>query len=67
MLGKHYIKSWSTTQKTIVLSSGDTEITAVAKCSCETTDIFQLLAEWLMRLEGAVLVDSSAALGKGDF
>ena len=63
MLGTHYIKSWSSTQKTIALSSGDAELTAAVKCSCETIGILQLSADWWMELEGEVLVDSSAALG----
>ena len=63
MLGTHYIKSWSSTQKTIALSSGEAELTAVVKCSCETIGILQLSADWSMELEGEVLVDSSAALG----
>ena len=29
MIGHHYIKSWSTTQKTIALSSGEAEFTAL--------------------------------------
>ena len=63
MLGTHYIKSRSSTQKTIALSSGEAELTAVVKCSCETIGILQLSADWWMELEGEVLVDSSAALG----
>ena len=63
MLGTHYIKSWSSTQKTIALRSGEAELTAVVKCSCETIGILQLLADWWMELEEEVLVDSSAALG----
>ena len=63
MLGTHYIKSWSSTQKTIALSSGEAELTAVVKCSCETIGILQLSADWFMEIEGEALVDSSAALG----
>ena len=35
MIGGHYIKSWSSTQKTIALSSGEAELTALVKCSFE--------------------------------
>ena len=45
------------------MSSGEAELTAVVKCSCETIGILQLAADWFMELEGEVLVDSSAALG----
>lgn len=37
MEGSHYIKSWSAIQKTVALSSGQAEFTALAKCSCEVT------------------------------
>ena len=63
MIGNHYIKSWSSTQKTIALSSGEAELTALVKCSCECIGILQLAADWQMNLEGDIFVDSSAALG----
>jgi hypothetical protein len=61
--GGHYIKSWSSTQKTVALSSGEAELTALVKCSCELLGILQLAADWGDELEGDVMVDSSAALG----
>ena len=63
MLGKYYIRSWSSTQKTVALSSGAAELTAVVKYSCEMMGILQLAEDWWIKLEGAVAVDSSAALG----
>ena len=63
MLGTHYIKSWSSTRKTIALSSGEAELTAVVKCSCETIGVLEWSADWSMELEGEILVDSSEALG----
>ena len=63
MFGDHYIKSWSSTQKTVALSSGEAELTALVKCSCEVLGVVQLAADWGEDLEGEVLVDSSAALG----
>ena len=63
MAGGHYIKSWSSTQKTVALSSGEAELTALVKCSCELLGILQLAADWGQEREGDVLVDSSAALG----
>ena len=62
-VGGHYIKSWSATQKTIALSSGEAELTALVKCSCEVIGAIQLAEDWDMSLEGEVHVDSSAALG----
>jgi hypothetical protein len=63
MLGKHYIKSWSSTQKTIALSSGEAELTALVKCSSEGLGVLQMGYDWGMDFEMEVYVDSSAALG----
>ena len=45
------------------MSSGEAELTALVKCSCELLGILQLAADWGDELEGDVMVDSSAALG----
>jgi hypothetical protein len=63
MMGRHFIKSWSVTQKTVALSSGEAELTALVKCSCEVIGLTQLAADWGMEVEGNIYVDSSAALG----
>ena len=63
MVGQHWIRSWSSTQKTIALSSGEAELTALVKASCETIGVTQLAADWGLKWEGAIWVDSSAALG----
>ena len=39
MLGKHYIKSWNSTQKTVALSTGEVELTNVVKGSSDTIAI----------------------------
>ncbi len=62
-VGGHYIKSWSSTQKTIALSSGEAELAALVKCSCETIVVLQLADDWGASLEGEAYVDSLAALG----
>ena len=62
-MGTHYLKSWSSTQKTIALSSGEAELTAVVKCSCECIGMVQLADDWGLSVEADVLVDSTAALG----
>ena len=62
-LGTHYIKGWSSTQKTIALSTAEAELTAVVKCSCEVIGVTQLAEDWNMSLTGDIFVDSSAALG----
>ena len=63
MRGGHYIKSWSATQKTIALSSGEAELTALVKCSCESIGMTQLAYDWGLEFEVSVMVDSSAAIG----
>jgi hypothetical protein len=63
LAGAHYLKSWSSTQKTIALSSGEAELTALVKCSCEAIGIVQLAADWCLTYEAEIFVDSSAALG----
>ena len=63
MRGGHHIKSWSTTQKKITLSSGEAELAACVKTSCECIGILQMAADWGRTVEGKVMVDSSAALG----
>ena len=62
-LGRHNITSFSSRQQTVALSTGEAELTAVVKCSCETIWILQLTEDWWMKLEVQMLVDSSAALG----
>jgi hypothetical protein len=63
MIGQHYIKSWSSTQKTVALSTAEAELTALVKCSCELIGILQMAAEWNLPLQGELFADSSAALG----
>ena len=62
MRGTHYIKSWSSTQKNVTLSSGEAELVAAVKASCELIGILQMASEWGEEIEGEVFVDSTAAL-----
>ena len=61
--GSHLIKSWSATQKSITLSSGEAELVAAVKMSCELIGMCQLMADWGQELRAKVWVDSAAALG----
>ena len=63
MIGGHNLKTWSTTQKSVTLSSAEAELVAAVKMSAELIGIVQLAAEWGMSLEGKVHVDSAAAIG----
>ena len=55
MIGGHSIKSYSSTQKTIALSSAEAELTAAVKCSCETIGITQLAADWGLHMNGNIV------------
>ena len=61
--GSHWLKSWSTTQKNVTLSSGEAELVAAIKMSAELIGITQLAHDWGDELQGHVHVDSSAAIG----
>jgi hypothetical protein len=63
MWGGHCLKSWSSTQKNITLSSGEAELVAAVKMSTELIGITQLAFDWGMEVEGRLYVDSSAAMG----
>ena len=63
MIGSHTIKTWSSTQKSITLSSGEAEFVAAVKMSTEIIGLTQLAADWGDELAGNVFVDSSAAIG----
>ena len=63
MRGRHMIKSWSSTQKSITLSSAEAELVAAVKTATEVIGVTQMAADWGWDLEGQIFVDSSAALG----
>jgi len=63
VIGSHYIRSWSSTQKTIALSSGEAELTAMVKASCEAIGMAQLARDWGIEMDSDIYVDSSAAIG----
>ena len=63
MIGGHVIKTWSSTQKSITLSSAEAERVAAVKMSTELIGITQLAHDWGMEVEGRLYVDSEAAIG----
>ena len=64
MMGKHLIKSWSTTQTVVALSSGEAEYYGVAKGACEGIGLVGLVEDLLgIRLKIKLSTDSSAAKG----
>ena len=63
MIGGHCMKTWSSTQQSITLSSGEAELVAAVKMSCELIGMCQLASDWGIELGAKVWIDSSAALG----
>ena len=61
--GRHFLKSWSSTQKSISLSSAEAELIAAVKMSTELIGITQMAADWGEVQRGRLFVDSSAAIG----
>ena len=63
MGGGHTLKTWSTTQSTISLSSGEAELYVMTKCAAQLIGIMQLGEDFGFNLRGQVYTDSTAALG----
>jgi hypothetical protein len=63
VIGEHVIKTWSRTQKTVALSSGEAELTAMVKATCEGLGVSALAEDWGSKKRIVLYADSSAALG----
>ena len=63
MKGAHLIKSWSSTQKNITLSSGEAELVAAVKATAEAIGVARLAFDWGDSSDIAIHIDSSAAIG----
>ena len=63
MVGSHCLKTWSSTQKTVALNSGEAELIAMVKASTESLGLMNLYKEWGINIGARVFADSSAALG----
>ena len=53
-LGSHCTETWSSTQWSITLSSGEAELVALVKMSAEVIGILQLGKDWGMEMQGRV-------------
>ena len=65
MLGSHNLKTWSTTQKSVTLSSAEAELVALGKLAMEVLGIRTMCEEWGMSREeqtSELFADASAAL-----
>ena len=63
MLGKHLIKSWSTTQGPISLSSGEAEFYGVVKASSVALGYQAMMEDLGQAMDVRVWTDSTATLG----
>ena len=62
-LGRHCVKFWSSTQKSVTLSSGEAELNGVVKGTCEALGLQSLLRDLGRDVLVRVHADSSAAIG----
>ena len=63
MLGGHTIKTWSTTQAVIALSSGEAEYYGMVKGASVGLGVKELMRDLGMQLRTRVFTDASAAIG----
>ena len=49
---RHALKTWSATQKNVTLSSGEAELVAMVKMSCEMFGMTLLASEWGLAMKG---------------
>ena len=63
MIGSHVVKSWSTTQATVALSSGEAELYALVKGASQSLGLLALASDMGHDMHATVHSDSSAAIG----
>ena len=63
MLGEHCIKTWSSNQRVIALSSGEAEFYGIVKGATNALGVSGVLKDLGVNLSVAVSTDSSAAKG----
>ena len=63
MIGSHMLKSWSTTQSVIALSSGEAEYYSMVKGGSVRLGVQALLQEIGVKLDVVIKCDASAAVG----
>ena len=61
--GLHVLKTWSSQQQIIALSSGEAELYALLKAAAQTKGVMAVLCDFDIEVQGTVLTDASAALG----
>ncbi len=61
--GGSVVKAWASSQRTVALSSGEAELYAATKAASQFIGMLSMAEDFGVKLEGQVLIDSSAALG----
>ena len=62
-MGDSVLRSWSSVQSTMALSSGEAELYAIIRAGSFTKYMVSLASDFGMTMDGIVLSDSAAALG----
>ena len=62
-LGTHVLKTWSSTQATVALSSAEAELYALTKAASQTLGIMSLLNDFNVETKATLYTDASAAIG----
>ncbi len=62
-LGLHCLKTWSSTQAIVALSSAEAELYALTKGAAQLLGIMTLLSDFGVDVKGVVHTDASAAIG----
>ena len=62
-MGGHLIKSWSSSQPTIALSSGEAELYAIVKAASQAAGLVSMLCDFGFNTSATVHTDSTAAIG----
>ena len=63
MWGLHVLKSWSSTQQVIALSSGEAELYALIKAAAQVKGLMSVMLDFDRTLNCTVCTDASAAMG----
>ena len=62
-IGHHVIKTWSSTQQIIALSSGEAELYAMTRGAAQTKGLISMLEDFGLTADAKVHSDASAAIG----
>ena len=62
-IGNHVIKTWSTTQDVLALSSGEAEYYALVKCGSQALGLREMMNDLGMEFKVHLKTDASAAVG----